>query len=175
LIPFSDTQKAIRRSIHGPFRRVFRQLCFAHDPNEVRGPGLRPRNAQVDGVLVAKLQIVLLHEAIHILQGGREEGEKTQKTHQKTITRSFPNSYFTKKLGYSSGQHHDSHPSKNWPELLLLHSWPTIVISKENTSRLQQVEVQREFLGTESNMAALVTPLDPRAKSTGPVPWINTV
>jgi hypothetical protein len=24
-------------------------------------------------------------------------------------------------------------------------------------------------------MAALVTPLDPRAKSTGPVPWINTV
>jgi hypothetical protein len=142
---------------------------------------LCPRNAQVDGVLEAKLQIVLLHEAIHILQGGKK-GKRPKKTHQKTITRSFPNSYFTKKLGYSenkrfitfqSGQHHDSHPS-NWPELLL-HSWPTIVISKENTSRLQQVEVQREFLGTESNMAALVTPLDPRAKSTGPVPWINTV
>ena len=96
LIPFSDTPG----DRNGPSSR-FRQLCFAYDPNEVRGPGLRPRNAQVDGVLVAKLQIVLLHEAIHILQGGREEGEKTQKTHQKTITRSFPNSYFTKKLGYS--------------------------------------------------------------------------
>ena len=90
------------------------------------------------------------------------EGKEPKKTHQKTITRSFPNSYFTKSWAFffrrfitfqSSGQHHDSHPSKNWPELLL-HSRPTVVISKENTSGLQQVEVQREFLGTEVNWAS---------------------
>lgn len=59
--PCKSLTKALAQ---GPFLR------FPHDPQQVGGAALRPRDAQLHGVIVAP-RVVLRREALHVLPHGR--------------------------------------------------------------------------------------------------------